>query len=249
MFELEHDQPDYRADRMCWIALAMLTLALASASIYRVCWLALFYTGHRPLVGVFIGWEPLDLWLRGFSTWPKFFAALGLLRLSSERAWRRRGALFLFCTMIDVGLWTIENGEALGFTNLEDRDHEWLRYGIGTAVGWSEFLLIAGMCSDVATYYGRARIFEFSRSIRSLALTGMALWFFFFVTATRWGVPGPLGLRRLTVETFLLWQAVRLIWTICLLQTTGLAIVALRSCGEALSQALRRTSSREIWPE
>src|SRR6478736_5849645 len=97
---------------------------------------------------------------------------------------------------VDGILWLLEHGNQIGL-QLTDVGHDWLRSELGQALGWAEFALLASLSGDLMAHFGVEHAPEAGKATRSLAATGAAVWFLFFLEQTAWGWP----LRARGVDT------------------------------------------------
>jgi hypothetical protein len=148
--------------------------------------------------------------------------------------WQRRVGLLLFMNVVDVGLWFLDHGVALGLAE-GDFGHEWLRINVGQALGWAEFALVAGLSCEYLEHLGVEYARESGKSTRSMAATGAVVWLLLFCQRTSWSAGWPLAPHPIrSIEEFLLYQASILIWAITLMQVTSLAISASKMSGQVL---------------
>jgi hypothetical protein len=171
---------------------------------------------------------------------------LGIIMLwgrFEHAGWQRRVSLLLVMALVDVGLWFMENGEALGIAE-GNFGHKWLLGHLGQALGWSEFALLAGLSCDYLEHLGQEYARESGKATRSMAVTGAVLWLLMFCARTDWRAGWPLIPRQFrALEEYLLFKATQLIWAITLLQVTALVFAAARESNQVLAEMQREDES------
>ena len=138
-------------------------------------------------------------------------------------------------SLVDGILLILDHSTELGLS-IPMTDHEWFRSAVGAVLGWSEFALTATLAADVASLLGDPRAEEFSKPIRSMTNIGAVVWFLYFSMRTVWRAPvWPLRCHRgITPEIFLLFLTWNVLWVTCLIQCTGLCILASLRSGSAI---------------
>jgi hypothetical protein len=184
-------------------------------------------------------------WLVTPITWCTLIG-VSLLRGSwDQTSWRRRSGLLLLMCLVDLGLWFFSRGESLGL-QFGDVGHDWLRKHIGQALGWSEFALLASLSGVYLVHLGVEQARDSDKATRSMAVTGAVLWMILFCQQTNWAAGWPLQRRRfMGLEWFLLSHGWTLIWTITLIQVTGLVISAARQSTHALEEMDREDQAND----
>jgi hypothetical protein len=239
-FDLEQQRRTYQ---LCRWAFGTLAFALVLACVPSA--LDLLAMFRFPLIQKIRQW-PIDDWIEAPVVWGSLLGATLLFGRWDHAAWQRRAGLFLVMNLVDVGMWFISRGEALG---LQDWDvgHGWMRYNLGRALGWAEFSLIASLAADYLVHLGVAPAKESGKSARSMAATGALLWILLFCEQTDWRAGWPLQPRmgrafgaprfRPGLETLLLLNhGFRLIWTITLVQVTAMVIAATRESTRVIGE-------------
>ena len=216
---------------------AMLAGALVLACFTSL--LDLFRPFHPGLVSniVHSAWYP---WLEVPIVWGSLLGATLLWGRWEEPSWQRRSGLLLVMSLADVVLWVLAHGSVLGRGELEV-GHEWLRLHLGEALGWAEFALLASLAGDYLGHLGVEDAADSAKAARSMAATGAVVWMLVFCEQTHWAQGWPLQPHRpiRAFETLLLMHGWKLIWTITLIQVTGLVIAATRQSSRVLEEMQR----------
>ncbi len=161
-------------------------------------------------------------------------------------SWQRRAGLFLVMNLVDVGLWFIDRGDAMGAVAGEF-GHEWLRVSMGLALGWGEFALISSLTCDYLVHLGVEHARDSDKSTRSMAATGAMVWLLLFCQRTDWRAGWPLQAHHPRgLEGLLLAHGFTLIWTITLIQVTALVISAVRQSTEVLAEMDREDQENDL---
>jgi hypothetical protein len=241
-FDLEHQRRTYQ---LCRLSFGALAVALVTACVPSI--IDLFAMFHISLVQQIRQLAVYD-WLDTPIIWGSLLGAMLLFGRWDNVSWQRRAGLLLVMNLVDVGLWFMGRGEALG---LQDWGvaHAWLRANLGTALGWAEFALMASLSADYLVHLGVDPAKESGRSARSMAATGAVLWALLFCEQTDWGKGWPLQQRVMVFggmrgrrfnpafETFMLLNhGFRLIWTITLVQVTAMVLSATRESTRVLAE-------------
>jgi hypothetical protein len=232
MMDLEREQLR-KTYEVCRIGFGILSAALILASLTSLVPLLWhFYPGLCSRIVA----APWYRWLDVPITWGSLLGVTLLWGLFDHPGWQRRVGLLLVMSLVDVGLWFLDHGVALGVAE-GDFGHEWLRDHVGQALGWAEFALIAGLSCDYLEHLGVEYARESGKAARSMAATGAVLWLLLFCERTDWWAGWPLMARPFrAIEEYLLFQASHLIWAITLLQVTALVISAARQSGHVLAE-------------
>ncbi len=198
----------------------------------------------------FILWISDKVWYQFLDTPIVWFSLVGASLLWGrwhETTWQRRAGLLLIMSMIDVGLWFVASGEALGLHGGEV-GHRWLRSHVGEALGWAEFALLSSLASGYLVHLGVEQARESDRSTRSLAASGAMLWMLLFCQRTHWGAGWPLQPRRINMlEGILLYHGFHLIWTITVIQVTAMVISAIQHTNRVLREMDREDSAEDLF--
>jgi len=189
--------------------------------------------------------SPWYQWLATPITWCPLIGVSMLRGTWDQTSWRRRSGLLLVMCLVDLGLWFFERGESLGlqFGNV---GHFWLRRHIGEALGWAEFALLSSLSGVYLVHLGVDQARDSDKATRSMIVTGAALWMILFCQQTNWAAGWPLHPRRImAVEWIMLHYGWQLVWTIVLLQVTGLVISAARLSSHALQEMDREDQAND----
>src|SRR4051794_11644024 len=182
----ERDQ-QRRTYVICRLGFGVLSFALLLASFSSVVWLMRLFSLGGPIVAWIIR-SPFWHWLDAPIVWGSLLGTYLLWGRWTDTGWQRRSGLLIVMGMVDAMLWLMEHGPELGL-RFSDVGHEWLRGELGQALGWAEFALIASLAGDLMAHLGVEQAPEAGRATRSLAATGSAVWFLFFLEQTVWGWP------------------------------------------------------------
>lgn len=210
--------------QICRLGFGVLSLTLGLACVSMVVDLGgWFFVPMRWIVHT-----PLWHWLGVPIVWGSLLGAYLLWGRWSNSGWQARTGLLLLMCVVDAFLWLLEHGDELGL-RLTDVGHEWLRMGIGQALSWPEFALIASLSCDLLAHLGVDQARDAGKATRSLAATGAVVWFLFFVEQTVWRLGWPLQRRGIdSLEALLLYFGFTMIWIIILIQVTALTMAASR---------------------
>ncbi len=219
--------------RLCRLALIFQTIGLSIATMTYLIGLPAILFRPRPLVWLLH--SPVWRWIDAPVVWSCLIAWYLFWGRWREPSWMRKSGLLLAMGVVDVALWTMTHGTDLGLRTGEV-GHQWLRENLGTALGWAEYALSAGLACDVLTHLGVKRAEETGRSTQSLASTGAAVWLFGFCLQTNWSAGWPLMRGPLFMEALLLELGSMLIATITLIQIAALSIAAAKRCSEVLDE-------------
>jgi hypothetical protein len=222
MFEEEREQ--FRKNyRLCRLGFGIIAVGLVTACAANL--VTLF--GH--LQPHFFLTVQDSAWFQSLVTPITWCSMIGvsLLRGSwDQRGWRRRTNLLLAISVVHLGLWFFSRGESMGL-QFGQLGHGWLREHLRQALGWSKFALLSSLCGLYLAHLGIDQARDSDKATRSMVVTGAALWMILFCQQTNWAAGWPLQPRRfMGLEWFLLQHGWTLIWTITLIQVTGLVISA-----------------------
>jgi hypothetical protein len=232
MIDLEREQL-HRTYQLCRLGFGILAVALLIACFVSI--LEVFATFHPHLVSQVFKYEWVK-WIDIPIVWGSLIGTTLLWGRWEQVSWQRRSGLLLVMCLVDVGLWFLDRGEALGLRDGE-LGHRWLRINFGQALGWAEFALAASLSSDFLLHLGIEPARESGKSARSMAATGAVLWMLLFCEQTDWSGGWPLQpMRRPPFPSLLLRHGSVLIWTITLIQVTALVVSATRQSGHALKE-------------
>jgi hypothetical protein len=222
-----------RTYSLCRIGFALLSFALVIASITTLVGMP-FTILPRPVQRALVN-SAVWRWSDTPIVWTSLIGVYLLWGRWSEPSWLRRSGLLLLMSIVDLILWFLTHGEALGL-RLGDFGHLWLRSMAGEAIGWAEFALTASLACDVLIHLGVPRADETSRATRSLAGTGAVLWMLYVFQSTDWQVwpIEHIPIRRL--ETLLLMFGWNMVWMIALIQVSALTIAATRQCTQVIAE-------------
>ena len=211
----------------------ILGLALVVASLIHISWLVALQLRLIPILQLILGNEfPLDSIvvlgsLTGVSLlwghWP-------------DESWRRRSGLLLLLCLVDLVSWSTEYAVTLGIAEV-GFGHDYFRSSLGTAIGWSQFALIASLAAEIATALGEAQAVELGKAARSLTTLTALIWLIYFFLGTNWNAPvWPLRPFRPTVLTINLRNCWFLLYAILLVQVTLLCLRAAWICGQSVRE-------------
>ena len=209
----------------------ILGLALVVASLSHISWLVSRQLRLIPVLQLIISNEfPLGTIivlgsLSGVSLlwghWP-------------DESWRRRSGLLLLLCLVDLVSWSAEYAVRLGITEV-GFGHDYFRNSLGTAIGWSEFALIASLAAEMAGALGETQALELGKAARSLTTLTALIWLVYFFLSTNWNAPvWPLRPFRPTILTMNLRNCWFLLDAILLVQVTLLCLRASRICGRSV---------------
>ena len=218
------------------------------ASLSTIGNLILFFTGHRQQLGVVLGLRHWDMIEDSVVVWGSLLGVALLCGRWPDLSWTRRSGLLLLMCLVDATLWALEHSADLGLGD-GAVGHEWFRRSLGTAIGWSEFALIASLAGDMAAHLGEPQAIDFAKAVRSLATTGAMVWFMFFYFRTSWVPPlWPLRERPWDPNGLLLLLGWLVLCAILLVQVTGLTLLAGRCCGRSLREMAIEDRASDLLP-
>ncbi len=218
------------------LGFSVLGLALVVASLSTIGFLLLFLSGQRARLGVQLGIPHWELIEESLVVWGSLLGVCLLWGRWPDENWLRRSGLLLMMCLADAALWSLDHATTLGLVDGEI-GHEWFRRSLGTAIGWSEFALIASLAGDMAAHLGEPQALDFAKAARSLATTGAMVWFMYFYFRTSWVPPfWPLRERPFNHGTFMLLLGWLVLLALNLVQVTGLCLLAGRCCGRVLRE-------------
>jgi hypothetical protein len=244
MFDIEREQ-HRKTYQLCRLGFMILAGALILACFDSV--LSLF--------GIFEQGPGLLSWIHGTAwyqwvdtpiIWGCVIGAILLWGRWDHPSWQRRAGLFLMMNVVDMGLWLMNRGDAMG-ARVGDFGHDWLRESMGYALAWGEFALISSLSCDYLVHLGVEHARDSDKSTRSMAATGAMLWLLSFCQRTNWRAGWPL--QRLHIrglEGILLFHGYHLIWTITLIQVTALVISAVRQSTYVLHEMDREDEDNDL---
>ncbi|WP_435005407.1 hypothetical protein P12x_003289 [Tundrisphaera lichenicola] len=223
--------------RRLYLGFSILGLALVLASLSILGHLILLFSGRGGVgLGRLMGVPLLDLVEEAAIVWCSLIGVALLWGRWPDQNWQRRSGLLLMMCLVDLVQWSIDNAAMLGLTEAPF-GHEWFRMSLGTALGWSQFALIASLAADMAAHLGVPHALDFGKSARSLATTGAMVWFMYFYFATDWTTPiWPLHRRGNNAGQIMLYLGWLVLYAINLVQITALTLLAGRSCGRTLRE-------------
>ena len=208
------------------LGFSALGLALVVASLTTIGFLIMFFSGQRQPIGVLLGIPHWDLIEQSVVVFGSLLGVMLLWGRWPDENWQRRSGLLLMMCLVDAVLWGLENAADLGLHDGE-LGHKWFRDSLGTAIGWSEFALIASLAADMAAHLGEPQSIDFAKAVRSLATTGAMVWFMYFYFLTSWQTPvWPLRQRPFNGGTIMLLLGWLVLTAILLVQVTGLCLLA-----------------------
>jgi hypothetical protein len=230
--------------RLCKAGFSLNAIGLGLLCLNTAVVMAYMLTGEEDIRELLQ--NPLWDWLVGAPiTWTTLIGSYLLWGRSKDPAWQRCAGLLVLMNFVDLMLWALEHGEALGL-RLGDVGHEWFRYQLGRGLGWAEFLLFTRLATDMTGLLGKPEAPEVGRSASSLASIGLILWALGFITQTDWRHGWPLVHRRLGPRFMLMRLGGNLLLTITAYQVAALNIAAARECGRALAAMDQEDQSHEL---
>ncbi len=240
MFEEEREQ--FRKNyQLCRLGFGITAVGLVLACIDSLLGL---FGKLQPHFFTSLTDSPWYVWLQTPITWCPLFGVSLLRGAWDQTSWRRRSSLLLLMCMADLGLWFFSRGESLGLPFGHD-NHSWLRAHMGDALGWSQFALLSSLSGVYLAHLGVEQARDSDKATRSMVVTGAALWMIQFCQQTNWAAGWPLQPRRLGLEWFLLQHGWSLIWTIILIQVTGLVLSAARQTRHVLDEMAREDQAND----
>jgi len=238
--DLEREQ-ERKTYRLCRVGFAILSFSLVVACLTTLLTLPRHFGGRGFLPGLhgMAFWQ----WVDAPVVWGSLVGTYLLWGRWDHPSWQRRSGLLVVMGTIDVVLWLIEHGSALGLRT-DEIGHVWLRNNLGQALGWAEFALMASLSCEVLVHLGLTQAAETGKATRSLAGAGATVWMLFFCEITNWHV-WPLVMRRLTLPAVLLDLGSTMIWTITLIQVTALTLATTRQCAVVLAEMDREDAEND----
>jgi hypothetical protein len=162
----------------------------------------------------------------------------------SEPAWLRATGLLVMVGLIDLLLWFLKYGDALGF-QVGDVGHTWLRLHAARAVSWIQLGMSATLVGLFLDHLGHHREANRTRSIRGFLTAGLAIWILYFLQQTDWSAGWPLNQRPLRPLSLILLSAYLLPLTIAGIQVLALCLFSYRQAG-ALVNELRSHHTESV---
>jgi hypothetical protein len=243
MFDIEREQLR-KTYQLCRLGFTILAVALVLACFISL--LDLFSRFDRSLA-TWIQQSMLYRWLDAPIVWGCLIGATLLFGRWDHASWQRRAGLFLMMNLVDLGLWFINRGDAIG-VGAGEFGHEWLREIMGEALGWGEFALISSMTCDYLVHLGVDHARDSDKSTRSMAATGAMVWLLLICQLTDWHAGWPLQPHHQFrgLESMLLYHGFKLIWAITLIQVTALVISAVRQSTEVITEMDREDQETDL---
>ena len=239
MIDLEREQLR-KTYQLCRSGFAILSVALVIACLNSLLELFGNFNPHLVLQASWYQWIDLPI------VWGSLIGTTLLWGRWEQVSWQRRSGLLLVMCLVDIALWFLDRGEALGLRH-PDIGHRWLRMNIGLALGWAEFALLASLSCDYLVHLGVDQARESGKSTRSMAATGAVIWILLFFEQTNWRAGWPLQGRAFhPLQTLLLHHGWVLIWTITLIQVTALVISATRQSTLVLEEMQREDDDHDL---
>ncbi|WP_422926573.1 hypothetical protein [Singulisphaera sp. PoT] len=242
--ETERDQLR-QTYQLCRLGFGLLSLSLILAAIPLV----IFLIGMQFRIELFRWFfqSSFNRYLSVPITWGSLVGTYLLWGRWSEPSWQRRVGLLLFMNSMDCLLWFMDQGESLGL-RLETVGHEWLRSGLGEALGWAEFALIASLACDLLAHLGVNQAEDAGKATRSLAATGAVIWMIYFIEQTSWHQGWPLMRRGIrNIQSFYLFFGTQMIWALILIQLSALTLAATRQASRVLSEMDQEDREQETF--
>jgi hypothetical protein len=242
MFDIEREQLR-KTYQLCRLAFMILAAALVLA-----CFSSLvdMFGRFEPGLRTWIGGAVWFQWLDTPIVWGCLIGVTLLWGRWDHASWQRRAGLLLVMNLVDLALWFMSRGEAMG-ARVGEFGHLWLRDSMGQALGWGEFALLSSLSCDYLTHLGVGHARDSDKSTRSMAATGAMIWLLLFCQITQWNAGWPLQPRAIrNLEEVLLSHGSSLIWAITLIQVTALVISAVRQSTEVLEQMDREDQDHDL---
>lgn len=177
-------------------------------------------------------------------SWGSWLGSLLLLGARGPGRWIQRTACLVGMNSFDLLLWWTDHGGAWGPGIPLLRD-PW----VGSVVGvlqWLELLLFASLAADYAiALRPQDQLDDRRRLVRSFALVGIGLWGFLLVHCTVWN-GWPPRFVIVSLETYMLLLAGRILLALTAFQVTLLCYTAVRSCRNAPGRSRGRWMDHEL---
>ncbi len=232
MFDPEQEQ-NCKTYELCRLGFAIIAGALVLACCTSI--LTLFGFFQHDLA-VLLHTQSWFRWLDTPIVWGPLIGTTLLWGRWNHLSWQRRAGLLLVMGLIDVALWFVARGDAIGLP-FGEVGHRWLRDNLGQVLGWGEFALLSSLSCDYLVHLGVDHASDSDKSTRSMIATGALVWMLEFCQRTDWGAGWPLRDRPIrNLEGILLLYGTELIWTITLIQVTALVISAVRQSSQVLAE-------------
>jgi hypothetical protein len=230
------------------IGFSLIGVALLVYCVSLIIHLVMIFQQQGQPLGVMLGIPYFDLIEGAIITWGSLLGVCMICGNWPDIHWQRRSGILLMMCLADAVIWSLDHAGELGLSDGKF-GHEWFREALATALGWSEFALIATLAGDLASHQGEAQANDLARSARSLATTSALLWFLYFTYRTDWIPPiWPLRARMLNLMTFMLSLAYHVLLAIILVQTTSLCLLASRCCGRTLREMALADHANDVMP-
>jgi hypothetical protein len=227
---------------------SLIGLALLVYSLSLIMMVIMILTNQWQPLGALFGISHFELIESAVVTWASLLGVCLVCGSWPDIHWQRRSGILLMMCLVDAVLWSLDHAVELGLYDGKI-EHNWFREALGTAMGWSEFALIATLASDLASHLGASQAVDLARSVRSLSTTAAMVWFLYFSFRTDWGPPiWPLRARMMNAGNFTLYLAFHVLLAIILLQSTGLCLLAARSCARTLREMALADRANDVMP-
>jgi len=228
---------------LCRLGFAFLSLALTLACFTYLLALFGYFNPHLALRIIRSSWYQ---WIELPVVWGGLIGTTLLWGRWEHVSWQRRSGLLLVMCLVDVALWFLDHGAALGRRDAQI-GHDWFRGNLGQALGWAEFALLASLSGDYLVHLGVEEARDSAKATRSMAATGAVIWMLLFCERTDWSKGWPLQeLHRRQFETFLLQHGLLLITTITVVQVTALVVSATRHSSAVLDDIQREDDAHDL---
>jgi hypothetical protein len=238
----------HRTLRRRQLGFSALGLALVIASLTSVGRLILIFSGRGVALGALLGIPQWNMIEESVIVWSVLLGVALLWGRWPDQNWQRRSGLLLMMCLVDVALWALDHATEIGLSEGK-LGHDWFRQSLGTALGWSEFALIASLAADMAAHLGEPQAIDFGKAARSLSTTGAMVWFMYFYFRTDWNPPfWPLRDRPFNGGSIMLMLGTLVLMAINLVQVSALTLLAGRSCGRALRQMAEEDRRNDLLP-
>jgi hypothetical protein len=230
------------------LGFSALGLALVIASLTTVGRLILIFSGRGVALGALFGIPQWNIIEESSVVWASLIGVALLWGRWPDLNWQRRSGLLLMMCLIDLVLWSLDHAAEIGLSEGKI-GHDWFRQSLGTALGWSEFALIASLAADMAAHLGEPQAIDFGKAARSLSTTGAMVWFMYFYFRTDWNPPfWPLRDKPFNGGSIMLMLGTLVLLAINLVQISALTLLAGRSCGRTLRLMAEEDRRNDLLP-